>query len=95
MENPENREEKALVFAPNTCPLSAHSSKNGGIWGHGQGGMPFFFSDPLLKGRDDVGEEYPCKRVFDFLFVCLEAETSLRAMRPTNSDAKLMGGGWT
>ena len=42
MENPENREEKALVFSPNTCPLSAHSSKNGGIWGHGQGGMPFF-----------------------------------------------------
>jgi hypothetical protein len=54
MENPENREEKALVFAPNTCPLSAHSSKNGGIWGHGQGGMPFFFSDPLLKGGGDV-----------------------------------------
>jgi len=30
-----------------------------------------------------------------FLFVCLEVEMSLRAMRPTNSDAKLMGGGWT
>ena len=30
-----------------------------------------------------------------FLFVCLEAEMSLRAMRPTSSDAKLMGGGWT
>jgi len=23
------------------CPLGAHSS-NGGIWGHGRGGMPFF-----------------------------------------------------
>jgi hypothetical protein len=42
-----------------------------------------------------VGGEYPCERVFDFLFVCLEAEVSLRAMRPTSSDAKLMGGGWT
>ena len=32
-----------------------------------------------------------------FLFVCLEAEVSLRAMRPTSSDATLiiMGGGWT
>ena len=29
------------------------------------------------------------------LFVYLEAEVSLRAMRPTSSDAKLMGGGWT
>jgi hypothetical protein len=28
-----------------------------------------------------------------FLFVCLEAEMSLRAMRPTSYDAKLMGGG--
>jgi hypothetical protein len=27
-----------------------------------------------------------------FLFVCLEVEMSLRAMRPTSSDAKLMGG---
>ena len=30
-----------------------------------------------------------------FLIVCLEAEVSLRAMRPTSPDAKLMGGGWT
>jgi hypothetical protein len=31
-----------------------------------------------------------------FLFVYLEAEASLRAMRPTSSDAKLiMGEGWT
>jgi hypothetical protein len=28
-----------------------------------------------------------------FLFVYLEAEVSVRAMRPTSSDAKLMGGG--
>ena len=56
--------------------------------------MPFFFSDqgPLLKGGGDVGGEYPCERVI-FLFVCLEAEMSLRAMRPSSSDAKLMGGG--
>jgi len=62
-----------------------------------EGGCHFFFSDqgPLLKGGGDVGGEYPCKRVFYFLFVYLEAEVSLRAMRPTSSDAKLMGGGWT
>ena len=28
-----------------------------------------------------------------FLLTCLEAEMSLRAMRPTSSDAKLMGEG--
>ena len=28
-----------------------------------------------------------------FLFVCLEAEMSLHAMRPTSSDAKVMGVG--
>jgi hypothetical protein len=62
-----------------------------------EGGCHFFFSDqgPLLKGGGDVGGEYPCKRVFIFSFVYLEAEVSLRAMRPTSSDAKLMGGGWT
>jgi hypothetical protein len=49
----------------------------------------------FLEGGGDVGGEYPCKRVYDFLFVCLEAEMSLRAMRPTSSDAKLMGGGRT
>ena len=55
-----------------------------------EGGCHFFFSDqgPLLKGGGDVGGEYPCERVV-FLFVCLEAEVSLRAMRPTTvSDAK-------
>jgi len=41
MENPENREEKALVFAPNTLSLGC-SLQYGGIWGHSQGGMPFF-----------------------------------------------------
>ena len=37
-----------------------------------EGGCHFLFSDqgPLLKGGDDVGEEYPCERVFDFL-VCM------------------------
>jgi len=30
-----------------------------------------------------------------FLFVYLVAEVSVRAIRPTSSDAKLMGGGWT
>ena len=49
-----------------------------------EGGCQFSFSDqgPLLKGGGDVGGEYPCERVI-FLFVCLEAEMSLRAMRPT------------
>ena len=63
-----------------------------------KGGCHFIFSNqgPLWKGGDDVGGEYSCKRVgMFFLFVCLEAEVSLRAMRPTSPDAKLMGGGWT
>ena len=49
-----------------------------------KGGCHFFFSDqgPLLKGGGDVGGEYPCERVFDFLvrmyrssdvFACNEA----------------------
>ena len=42
-----------------------------------------------------MGGEYLCKRVFDFFVRIIEAEVSLRAMRPTSSDAKLMGGGWT
>ena len=72
------------------CPLGAHSS-NGGIWGHGQGGCHVFFSDqgPLLKGGGDVGGEYPCERVF--FFCMFEADVSLREMRPTSYDAKLMG----
>ena len=49
---------------------------------------------PLLKGGGDVGGKYPGESLI-FLFVCLEVEISLRAMRPTSSDAKLMGGGWT
>jgi hypothetical protein len=62
-----------------------------------KGGCRFFFSDrgPFLKGGGDVGGEYSCKRVFDFFVHMLEAEMSLRAMRPTSSDAKLMGGGRT
>jgi hypothetical protein len=39
MENPENWVEKALL-SQTLCPLGAHFS-NGGILGHGQGGMPF------------------------------------------------------
>jgi len=60
-----------------------------------EGGCHFFFSNQglLLKGGGDVGGEYPGERVVGFLFVCLEVEMSLRAMRPTSSDAKLMGGG--
>ena len=77
------------------CPLGAHS-RNGRIeFGVMiKGGCHFFSSDqgPLLKGGGDVGGECPCERVI-FLFVCLEAEVSLRAVRPTSSDAKLMGGG--
>jgi hypothetical protein len=35
-------------------------------------------------------------RRVNILFVCLEADMSLRAMRPTSADAKLMGAeGWT
>ena len=66
-----------------------------------KGGYHFFFSDqgPFLKGGGDVGGEYRirAKEFLIFLFVCLEAEVSLRAMRPTSSDATLiiMGGGWT
>ena len=76
------------------CPLGAYSS-NGGIWGHSKRGMPFFFSGqgPLLKGGGDVGRKYPGERAFEIFFVCLEVEMSLRVMRPTSSDAKLMGGG--
>ena len=35
------------------------------------------------------------KEALIFLLVCLDVEASLRAMRPTSSDAKLMGGGLT
>ena len=100
IENPEKRRRRHWCLPQTNCPLGAHFN-NEGIWGHGQGGMPFYFSDqgPLSKGGGDVGGEYPCERAkeSDFLFVCLEAEVSLRAMRPTSSDATLiiMGGGWT
>jgi hypothetical protein len=60
-----------------------------------EGECHFFFSDqgPLLKGGGDVGRKYPGERAFEIFFVCLEVEMSLRVMRPTSSDAKLMGGG--
>ena len=78
------------------CPLGAHSS-NEEFGVMVKGGFHFFFNDqgPLLKGGGDVGGEYPLEESLVFLFVCLEAEMSLRAMRPTSSDAKLMRGGWT
>ena len=59
-----------------------------------KGKYHFFFSDqgPLLKGGGDVGGKYSRERVI-FLFVCLEVEMSLRVMRPTSSDANLLGGG--
>ena len=79
------------------CPLGAHSS-NGGIWGHGRGGMPIFslvtrahFWKAAVMWEGSIR----AKESLIFMFVCLEAEVSLRAMRPTRSDAKLMGGGWT
>jgi hypothetical protein len=62
-----------------------------------KGGCHCFLSDqgPLLKGGGDVGGEYPCERVFDFFVRMFRGRDVLRAMRPTSSDAKLMGGGWT
>ena len=76
------------------CPLGAHSS-NGGIWGHSQGGMPFFsvvtrahFWKAVVMWEGSIRAKEP----LIFLFVCLEAEMSLHAKRPTSSDAKLMGG---
>jgi len=79
MENPENWEEKALVCPKHFVPwvLTPVMGEFGVIV---EGGCHFFFSDqgPLLKGGGDVGGEYPCKRVFGFLFVCLEADIPLR-----------------
>ena len=40
-----------------------------------------------------MGGEYPCKRIF--IFCTFRGRGALRAMRPTSSDAKLMGGGRT
>jgi len=40
-----------------------------------------------------VGGEYPCKRVSGFLIHMFRGRDVLRAMTPTSSDAKLMGGG--
>ena len=46
------------------CPLGAHSIM-GDFGVMVEGGCHFFFSDQgtLLKGGDNVGGEYPCKRV--------------------------------
>ena len=69
MENPEKREEKASMFAPNTCFVPWVLTPVMGEFGViVKGGCQFFFCDqgPLLKGDGDVGGEYPCKRVFVF-----------------------------
>ena len=63
-----------------------------------EGKCHFFFSSdlgPLLKGGGDVGGKYSGERVVFFvsMFRGREVEMSLRVMRPTSSDAKLMGGG--
>ena len=60
-----------------------------------KGGCHFFFSDqgPLLKGGGDVGGEYPGESVFGLIVRMFRGRDVLRAMRPTSSDAKLMGGG--
>jgi len=77
------------------CRLGAHSS-NGGIRGRSRGGMPFFplvtrahFWKAAVVWEGSIWE----KESLIFLFVCLDVEVSLRAMRPASSDAKLMGGG--
>ena len=70
MENPENREEKALVFAPKTLSLGCSLAPVMGEFGViVKGGCHFFYSDqgPLLKGGGDVKGEYPCGRVLNFL----------------------------
>ena len=70
----------------------------GGFGAMVKGGCHFFFSDqgPLLKGGGDMGGEYPCKRVFDFFVRMFRGRGVFTcAIRPTSSDAKLMGGGWT
>ena len=61
-----------------------------------EGGCHFFFSDRVyLKGGVIWEGSIQEKESLIFLFVCLEVEMSLRAMMPTSSDAKLMGGSWT
>ena len=57
-----------------------------------------FFTQPIAKGGRCwiwLCEAQSFLTGIFLLFVYLEAELSLRAMRPTSSDAKLMGGGWT
>jgi len=83
MESPENREKKALVFAPNTVRwvLTPVMGEFGVIV---KGECHYFFSDqgPLLIGGGDVGGEYLCERVLYFfvrifrgrgVFTCNEA----------------------
>jgi len=60
-----------------------------------EGTCHFFFRGPTFERRRCCGREVSVQKSCIFLFAYLEAEVSLRAMRPTSSDAKLMGGGWT
>ena len=55
-----------------------------------KGGCHLLFSDqgPLLKSGGEWEGSIRAKESF-FLVLCLEVEVSLRAMRPTSSDAKL------
>ena len=61
MENPENREEKALVFAPKHFVPWVLTPVMGEFEVMVKGGCHFFFSDqgPLLKGGGDLGGKYP------------------------------------
>jgi hypothetical protein len=61
MENPKNREEKALVFAPKHFVPWVLTPVTGEFGVMDKGGCRFIFSDqsPLLKGGGDVGGKYP------------------------------------
>jgi hypothetical protein len=61
MENPENREEKALVFAPKHFVPWVLTPVMGEFEVMVKGGCHFFFSDqgPLKRGGGDLGGEYP------------------------------------
>ena len=83
MEKSENREEKALVFAPNTLSLGCSLQSWWNLGSYIRGDAIFsLVTRPLLKGGGNVGGEYPSERVFDFfvrmfrgrgVFTCNEA----------------------
>jgi len=68
MENPKNREEKALVFAPKHFVPWVLTPVTGEFGVMDKGGCRFIFSDqsPLLKGGGDVGGKYPGEWAFNF-----------------------------